>query len=68
MYKVTLYTAHISSNESNFLTAWFLVNLTYKVINIGYDWTNLEVTMYSKYTSHIGLNGSHFFTTWFLMY
>ena len=31
LFQVTMYTAHISSNGSHFLTAEFLVYLTYKV-------------------------------------
>ena len=42
------YTVYRSSTGKHFLTAGFLVNLTYRVIKIGYGWTMLEVTMYSE--------------------
>ena len=47
------YTAHISSNGSNFLTAWFLVS------NLEYGQTKL--------TAHISSNEIHILMAWFLM-
>ena len=67
LFKVTMYTAHISSNGSHFLTARVLVYWTYMVSKFGYGRTKWMVTMYSKYTAHIGSNGSHFLTAWFLV-
>ena len=68
LFKVTMYTLHISSNGSHFLTAWLLVYWTYKVSIFGYGRTKLMVTMYSKYTAHISWNGNHFLMAWFLVY
>ena len=68
LFKVTMYTLHISSNGSHFLTAWLLVYWTYKVSIFGYGRTKLMVTMYSKYTAHIRWNWSHFLMAWFLVY
>ena len=50
LFKVTMYTAHISSNESHFLLSGFLVYWTYKVSKIWYSRTKLVVTIYSKYS------------------
>ena len=68
LFKVTIYTAHISSNGSHLLTAWFLVYWTYKVSIFGYGWTKLMVTVYPKYIACISSNKSHFLTAWFLVY
>ena len=45
------YTAHISSNRSQFLTTLFLMYWTYKVSKFGYSWIKFMVTMYSDYTA-----------------
>ena len=68
LFKVTMYTARISSKGCHFLTARVLVYWTYKVSKLGYGQTNWMVSMYSKYTAHIISSGSHFLTDWFLMY
>ena len=68
LFKVTMYTAHISSNGSHFLTARVLVYWTYKDSKFGYGWTKWLVTMYSKYIAHISSNGSHFLTARVLVY
>jgi hypothetical protein len=68
LFKVTMYTAHISSNGSHFLMARVLVYWTYKVSKLGYGQTKWMVTMYSKYTAHISSNGSHFLTARVLVY
>ena len=59
---------HISSNGSNFLTAWVLAYWIYKVSIFGYGWKKLIVTMYTKYTAHITSNGSYFLAACSLVY
>ena len=49
LFKVTMFTVHISSIGSHFLTARILVYWTYKVSKLGYGGTKWIVTMYSKY-------------------
>ena len=46
LIKVIMYTAHIGSNGSNFLTAKVLVYWTYMVSKFGYGRTKWMVTMY----------------------
>ena len=62
------YTAHISSNESRFLAAEFLVYCTYKV-RTSWDYlTKIEVTLKSKCTACTSSNRSHFVMAWFFVY
>ena len=68
LFKVTMYTAHISSNGSHFLTARVLVYWIYKVSKLGYGRTKWMVTMYFKYTAHISSNWSHFLTARVFVY
>ena len=68
LFKVTMYTAHISSNGNHFLTVRVLVYWTYKVSKFRHGRTNWMVTMYYKYTAHISSNGSNFLMARVLVY
>ena len=62
------YTAHVSSNGSNFLAVRVFKYWTYKVSKFGYGGTKWMITMYSNYTAHISSNGSHFLMARVLVY